>query len=64
MNDKTSEAQKRASREWKKRNPARTKYMSYKSSAKTFIRHHATETDIKELENLINERKEKLKRGE
>ena len=27
MNDKTSEAQKRASREWKKRNPARTKYM-------------------------------------
>ena len=52
---KTSAAQIRASRNWERRNPERTRYIRYKNSARTFIRHHATEEDIDELIQIFHE---------
>lgn len=50
--DKTSEAQKRASRAYEKRNPEKTKIDNYKRSARTFFRHYATKDDIDELVDI------------
>lgn len=49
MEKKTSDAQKRATNNWRKRNPEDAKYGSYRSSARTFARHWATKEDMKEL---------------
>lgn len=46
---KTTEAQRRASRAYKKRNPEQTRINRYRSNARTFVRHHAKEEDMKEL---------------
>jgi len=46
---KTTEAQRRASKNYKERNPEQTKVNRYRSTARTFVRHHATENDIKDL---------------
>lgn len=46
---KTTEAQRRASKKYKERNPEQTKINRYRSNAKTFVRHHATADDIDEL---------------
>lgn len=51
--DKTTEAQKRASRAYEKRNPENTRYLRYKTTARTFVRHHATEEDMAELEEIF-----------
>ena len=48
-NNKTSEAQRRASRAYEERNPEKTKIDNYKRSARTFFRHYATSDDIDEL---------------
>ena len=48
-NYKTTEAQRRASKKYKQRNPEQTKINRYRSNAKTFVRHHATPDDINEL---------------
>lgn len=50
---KTTEAQKRASRAYEKRNPENTRYLRYKTTARTFVRHHATEEDMAELEEIF-----------
>ena len=47
--NKTSEAQKRASRAYEERNPEKTKIDRYKRNARTFFRHYATRDDIDEL---------------
>lgn len=57
---KTSDAQIKASRNWDKKNPEKARHSRYKSAAKTFIRHHATEEEMQELEKLIKERREKI----
>ena len=46
---KTSEAQRRATRNWEKRNPERKRYLRSRSNARTFVRHSADEEDIQEL---------------
>lgn len=46
---KTSEAQRRASKKYKEKNPEQTKISRYRSNARTFVRHHATEEDMAEL---------------
>lgn len=46
---KTTEAQRRAVKNYKKRNREQTKINSYKSSARTFVRHYATREELKEL---------------
>lgn len=59
-NKKTSEAQVNASRRWEQRNPERAKYIRYRTGARNFLRNHATEEDLQEMEQLIKERREKL----
>ena len=46
---KTTAAQRKAVKNYKKRNPEQTKINSYKSSARTFVRHYATKEELKEL---------------
>ena len=46
---KTTEAQRRASKKYKERNPEQTRINRYRSNAKTFVRYHAKEEDMKEL---------------
>lgn len=48
---KTSEAQRRASKEWKKRNPEHARYLSVRSSARTFSRKYAKNWE--EVEELL-----------
>ena len=47
--NKTSDAQMKAVRNWEKNNPEKVKYMRYKSSAKTFARYWADDEDMKEV---------------
>ena len=67
MNEfKTSEAQLRANREYRKRvnedeeKKTRRNYLSAKRAARSFINNKATEDDLKELEQLIEKRKKAL----
>lgn len=46
---KTTEAQRRASKNYKKRNPEQTRINRYRSNARTFVRYHAKQEDMKEL---------------
>lgn len=46
---KTTEAQRRASKKYKERNPEQTKINRYRSNARTFARHYAKHEDIDEL---------------
>lgn len=55
-----SEAQERAMRNYRKKNPEKTRYNSYKGTAKTFIRNYATLEDLEELKELMKTRKEEL----
>lgn len=57
MDKKTSDAQIRASRNWEEKNRERKRYMSKKSTAKSFIRLDATIQDLDELEQLIATRR-------
>ena len=63
MADKTSEAQKRASRTWEQRNRKKATVQGYLRTARSYIRNHAQEENLQELEALIKERREKLKEG-
>lgn len=61
---KTTEAQVRASRSYEQRNPEKTKITRYRSTARTFVRHHAKEEDMKELLEIFkreNPNGEKMK---
>lgn len=57
---KTSEAQIRATRKWESKNKKKTTIQSYKRTARSFIRNHATEEDMQELEELIAARRQAL----
>ena len=46
---KTSEAQRRATKNWEKNNPERKRYLRYRSNARTFVRHWAVDEDVEEL---------------
>lgn len=59
--NKTTEAQRRASRIWEKNNPKRNYYLSQRRSARSFIRNYATLEDLEELKGIIDETEEKLK---
>ncbi|MBL7574585.1 hypothetical protein SAMN00017477_1775 [Peptoniphilus asaccharolyticus DSM 20463] len=54
--EKTSEAQRKASRKWEQNNKERNYYLTLRRSARNFIRNHATEEDLEELKTLIEER--------
>ena len=50
---KTSEAQIRATRKREENNPERRRYIRYRSNARTFVRHWATQEDFEELEEIF-----------
>lgn len=53
-----SESQKKANQKWAEQNKEHRNYLSKRSSARSFIRNHATVDDLDELEELIKEKKE------
>ncbi|WP_424685158.1 hypothetical protein [Enterococcus sp.] len=57
---KTSEAQKRATQAYREKNREKVRKQSAQSSARTFIRKYANIDDLKELEQLIDDRKKSL----
>ncbi|MFL1695435.1 hypothetical protein ACJQWY_01280 [Weissella kandleri] len=56
--------QTKANKKWQEQNKEYTKYLNYRSRARSFIRNMATIDDIDELLELIDGRKESLKTGE
>ena len=54
------DAQTKATKKWNKENRAHRNYLSKRSSARSFIRNHATGSDLNELEELIAERRDAL----
>ena len=54
------DAQARASKKWNKNNREHRNYLSKRSSARSFLRNHATDSDLNELEKLIAERRNAL----
>lgn len=61
--DKISDAQKRATEGYRMRNREKTRIDGYKRTARSFIRNHATEEDLKEMESLIQERRKRIEDG-
>lgn len=55
---KTSQAQINAINRWRKNNPVANRINSYKQSAKTYVRHHATKEDLEELINIFYDENE------
>lgn len=53
-------AQTKATKKWNKNNREHRNYLSKRSSARSFIRNHATGSDLNELEELIAERRDAL----
>ena len=53
-------AQQKATKKWNKNNREHRNYLSKRSSARSFIRNHATGSDLNELEELIAERRGRL----
>ena len=53
-------AQEKATKKWNEQNRAHRNYLSKRSSARSFIRNHATGSDLNELEELIAERRDAL----
>lgn len=53
-------ARKRANKKWAENNREHRNYLSKRSSARSFIRNHATGSDLNELEELITERRNRL----
>lgn len=55
-----TDAQQKATKKWNEQNREHRNYLSKRSSARSFIRNHATGSDLNELEELIAERRDAL----
>ena len=53
-------AQQRANKKWNERNREHRNYLTKRSTSRGFIRNHATQEDLLELQELIQERFEKI----
>lgn len=53
---KLTEAQEKAMRNYRKKNPEKVRYNSYRSTAKTFVNNYSSLEDLEELKNLIETR--------
>lgn len=51
------DAQTKATKKWNEQNREHRNYLSKRSSARSFIRNHASNSDLNELEELIAERR-------
>ena len=58
--EKISDAQKRATEGYRKRNREKTRIDGYRRTARLFIRSHATEEDLQEIEILVEKRRKML----
>lgn len=56
--NKTSEAQLKASKKWNAKNPDIVKKSRYKSSTKIYIRDWANEEDLEQIEERIEQKRE------
>lgn len=54
------DAQTKATKKWNEQNREHRNYLSKRSSARSFIRNHASNSDLTELEELIAERRNRL----
>lgn len=55
-----SEARKKANRKWDSKNKTRKLYINKRSTTKSFILNLATEEDLEQIENYIEQRRSKL----
>ena len=56
MTQKYTKAKAAANKKWDEENRERKRYITKRSTARNFIKKTATETDLRELLTLINER--------
>lgn len=61
--NKTSQAQIKATQKWREKNREKARYNSSKSSARSFIRNYATLEDIEELRLMLDEKEKGIKDG-
>lgn len=54
------DAQTKATKKWNEQNREHRNYLSKRSSARSFIRNHATVDDLNELESLIKEKQKEV----
>ena len=54
-NNKTSDAQLKAIKNWTKQNREQSNYIKYRSACKSFIKNKATVEDLKDIIQLANE---------
>lgn len=52
--------QNEANKKWQQKNKEHSNYLKDRSKARSFIRNKATEEDLKELEQLIEERRKQV----
>ena len=52
--------QQRANKKWNERNREHRNYLTKRSTSRGFIRNHATQEDLLELQELIQERFERI----
>ncbi|WP_169789542.1 MULTISPECIES: hypothetical protein [Bacillaceae] len=52
--------QTEANKKWQEQNRERARYLRNRSTARNFVKKQATEEDIVELQNLLNDRKKEL----
>ncbi|CAK1229857.1 hypothetical protein R82291_FJPPFKPJ_00668 [Fructobacillus cardui] len=55
--ESSTTAQNEANKRWAEKNKEHKKYLSYRTYSRSFIRKLATEDDLNELEQLIQERR-------
>ena len=60
-NNKTPKSQRNAVKAYEQRNPEKMKYLKYRTTARTFVRHYATKEDIEELIEIFKKEKENYK---
>lgn len=58
---KTSEARKKANAKWASKNREYRNYLTKRSSARGFIRNKATQEDLLELRDMIDEKLSEMK---
>lgn len=49
------ESQRKAQKKWRSKNRARSNYLVYRSTARSFVLKHATLEDLEELQSKIEE---------
>lgn len=59
--NKVSEAQRKANKKWDEKNKERKSYINKRSTAKSFILNLATEEDLENITEYVEQRRTELK---